>query len=706
MRDTPLPPASGSGNDQGHPRYSGRSESPMITGMEPETPNQPTPAGDTPDAPAGDQPDTPPAAAHDPADDAPTDPPPPPPPPPPGSEPAGGGGGFAPSFQFLRSRRDRKVGGVAGGLAAAAGLDPTLVRLAIVLGLLTGWGVLAYLIAWAIIPEEDPARGRYLVPAPERTARHIRIVLTVIGVVGVLHVVGAILGVLSAALIGIGLFPAHIFGLNHGGGFQPGEALLGLLLLIGGMLLVFRHHLPWMPTPDTGPGSGPAPAGPKPPPSTMALATIDPGSGGGATYGPPPPPPGPGGSSGSPGWADFGARASEFGARASAAARSARTNGPLLLVRAIGWLAALWFLIALLVGGVFWVTGALHVRLPLVPIVTSLAALGVLGYTLVRSRRLGAVIGATALLAVPTGLVAALTRVDGQAGDRSVTPIAVSDLEPRYRHSVGELDLDLSRLQIPAGSRTPINISMGVGRIEVVVPWDADVESKASVGAGTFELFGNRQTGVNLNGRTHSTSQPGAPVLVISGKAGVGEVVVRRASEPFTHEALRTGQPVPVQCTLFPSGAAATGPVSCAAADGVTQTPAMTCVVAAKGFGLCRPTGEPEPAVDYANDPGTRHCQIPAGGGESTCTPPVAGRVAPSGGSFTCTIPEGGGPATCSPAKAGGKADPNAPAEPRSPAEPADPNAPANSTPPATAAPGEYRCTVPEGGGPATCEPA
>jgi phage shock protein PspC (stress-responsive transcriptional regulator) len=646
----------------------------MITGMEPETPDQSTPTGDTPDEPAGEQ----------------TPPPPPPP------------------FQILRSRRDRKLGGVAGGLAAAADLDPTLVRLAVVLGFLTGWGILAYLIAWAIIPEEDPARGRYLVPAPERTAKHIRIVLTVVGVVGILHVVGAILGVLSAALIGIGLFPAHIFGLNHNGGFQPGEALLGLLLLIGGMLLVFRHHLPWMPTPDTGPGSGSAPVGPKTPASSMALATITPGSSAGATagatYGPPPPPPGPGESAVTAGLA-------QFGARASAAARSARTNGPLLLVRAIGWLAALWFLLALIVGGVFWVTGALNVRLPPVPIVTSLAALGVLGYTLIRSRRLGAVIGATALLAVPTGLAAALTRVDGQAGDRSVTPIAVSDLEPKYRHSVGALDLDLSRLQLPAGSRTPIEITMGVGEIDVVVPWDADVESKASVGAGTFELFGNRQTGVNLNGRTHSIGQPGAPVIVISGKAGAGEVIVRRAYEPFTHEALRTGQPVPVQCTVLPPRfdptATAAGPVHCSAADGGTQTPPLNCVVAASSFGLCRPTGEPEPAVDYANNPGTRHCQVPAGGGESTCTPPVPGKTAQTGGSFTCTIPEGGGPATCSPAKAAGAQDPNAPAEPARPAEPADPNAPANpATPPPTAAPGEYRCTVPEGGGPATCEPA
>jgi len=44
------------------------------------------------------------------------------------------------------------------GLAVAGDLDPTLVRLAIVLGCLTGWGILAYFIAWAVIPEENPKR--------------------------------------------------------------------------------------------------------------------------------------------------------------------------------------------------------------------------------------------------------------------------------------------------------------------------------------------------------------------------------------------------------------------------------------------------------------------------------------------------------------------------------------------------------------------
>lgn len=451
----------------------------------------------------------------------------------------------------------------------------------------------------------------------------------------------------------------------------------------------------------------------------MALATIAPGSGAGGAnaggygggaggYGPPLPPSGSAGGAGG---------AAGFSARASAAARAARTNGPLLLARATGWLVGLWFLAAAVLLGVFWVTGALRVRFPVLPIVAVLAALGVLGYTLLRSRRVAAVVAAMVLLLVPTALAAGVTRVDGQAGDRSVTPRVPSDLDREYRHAIGVLSLDLSALQLPAG-QTPLKISMGAGQVEVTVPWDAEVEAKASVGAGSFDLFGNRQTGVNLDGKSRSTGQPGAPVLIITGKAGAGEIVVRRGYEPFTHQALRTGQPVPLSC--YPSGSAdPSGAVSsrmhCSAADGVTKIPALACVVADTGSALCRPVGEPEPAMDFANDPGTRRCQVPAGGGPSTCTAPIPGtssRSSAGGGSFTCTIPEGGGEAVCRKGAPGSApaipVTPVTPAAPAPPASPADPNAPAPTTTATSgpsAPPGEYRCTVPDDGGPATCEP-
>ena len=56
--------------------------------------------------------------------------------------------------RLYRSRRDQILGGVAAGMADYFRVDPTLMRLLWILIGLTGGGILAYIIAWVIIPEE------------------------------------------------------------------------------------------------------------------------------------------------------------------------------------------------------------------------------------------------------------------------------------------------------------------------------------------------------------------------------------------------------------------------------------------------------------------------------------------------------------------------------------------------------------------------
>lgn len=60
-----------------------------------------------------------------------------------------------PPRRLYRSRNDRMLGGVCGGLAAYFAMDTTVVRLiAVATILLPGPSVIAYLIAWVIVPEE------------------------------------------------------------------------------------------------------------------------------------------------------------------------------------------------------------------------------------------------------------------------------------------------------------------------------------------------------------------------------------------------------------------------------------------------------------------------------------------------------------------------------------------------------------------------
>ncbi|PKP21923.1 MAG: PspC family transcriptional regulator [Bacteroidetes bacterium HGW-Bacteroidetes-20] len=57
--------------------------------------------------------------------------------------------------RFLRSKTDRKIAGVCGGIAEYFNIDSTLIRvlfaIAVIMG---GGGILIYLITWILTPEQ------------------------------------------------------------------------------------------------------------------------------------------------------------------------------------------------------------------------------------------------------------------------------------------------------------------------------------------------------------------------------------------------------------------------------------------------------------------------------------------------------------------------------------------------------------------------
>jgi phage shock protein C len=61
--------------------------------------------------------------------------------------------------KLYRSNTDKMLGGVCGGLAVYAGIDPIIVRLFFVIFTLAGGaGVLIYLILWIVVPEEGGSK--------------------------------------------------------------------------------------------------------------------------------------------------------------------------------------------------------------------------------------------------------------------------------------------------------------------------------------------------------------------------------------------------------------------------------------------------------------------------------------------------------------------------------------------------------------------
>lgn len=59
--------------------------------------------------------------------------------------------------KLYRSRTNRMVCGVCGGIAEYFNIDPTIVRLALILVSCFGWGsgIIAYFIAAVVVPDEN-----------------------------------------------------------------------------------------------------------------------------------------------------------------------------------------------------------------------------------------------------------------------------------------------------------------------------------------------------------------------------------------------------------------------------------------------------------------------------------------------------------------------------------------------------------------------
>ncbi|MEW6082004.1 MAG: PspC domain-containing protein [Bacillota bacterium] len=65
--------------------------------------------------------------------------------------------------RLYRSRRERMVAGVCGGVAQYFNVDVVIVRLAwVIFALAGGPGIIAYIIAWIIVPEEPAAPGTHV----------------------------------------------------------------------------------------------------------------------------------------------------------------------------------------------------------------------------------------------------------------------------------------------------------------------------------------------------------------------------------------------------------------------------------------------------------------------------------------------------------------------------------------------------------------
>src|SRR4029450_11118851 len=88
----------------------------------------------------------------------------------------------APQRVVRRSRSERVLAGVCGGVGRYLGVDPGLLRIAfIILTLANGLGVIAYVVAWVAIPEERPDQPPRPSPEPRGEAGRLGHGVRVVG---------------------------------------------------------------------------------------------------------------------------------------------------------------------------------------------------------------------------------------------------------------------------------------------------------------------------------------------------------------------------------------------------------------------------------------------------------------------------------------------------------------------------------------------
>lgn len=408
--------------------------------------------------------------------------------------------------------QERKVAGVAGGLARHFDIDPIILRVAfVVLTLFGGAGVIAYVACWVLLPEDQSAQRPLGLDERNR----------------------------GYALIGVGILAAVItLGGTLGNLFPWPLALVGVAVFLVLALFDRERNRPTAPAvphvvdPATGNVVPAAPPGtPYSPASGGMPPTAPPQRHAGAPGASIPPVTAPYAPSGAPYAAPLttGQPAGPVTApvypppvypAGPRLPRNPRKRGPILF----------WFTMALAALGV-GLLGFLDLAgAPIPDPAYPALVVGVCGVMLL----VGAFYGRAGGL-IMVGLIAAVALIgatvtqefDGVSIDRR--PLSSVSVPTELRASTGAVILDLREVSDLAGlDGKHVELDVRMGRIEVIVPRGVSVSVDASIeGPGHIVLFGDERGGIDIADTTYYDAGPGTPELHLEANVGIGEIKVR-----------------------------------------------------------------------------------------------------------------------------------------------------------------------------------
>ncbi|SFO96252.1 phage shock protein C (PspC) family protein [Geodermatophilus dictyosporus] len=156
--------------------------------------------------------------------------------------------------------------------------------------------------------------------------------------------------------------------------------------------------------------------------------------------------------------------------------------------------------------------------------------LGLVASSLSRGRSpRGGLIAVGAVLSLAVLFTSAVPEIDdevGGIGDQDHRPTSVADVRSTYSVGAGDLDLDLSRLDVgEVDTPLEVRVDHGLGDLDVTVPDDFDVRVDVEHGLGDVDLFDQGPDG----GLFRGDDGDGDVDLVLTIHSGLGDVEVSRA---------------------------------------------------------------------------------------------------------------------------------------------------------------------------------
>ena len=377
--------------------------------------------------------------------------------------------------RLRRSVTDRHVAGVAGGLARHLDVDPIIIRVALVVATFFGGaGLLLYVAAWILVPEEGTADEPLGLDQRSRT-----IALAGVGVLA-----------LIAAL-----------------GDWAGAFWFPWPLAIGAALVVWFLHRKDQRTPSPGDGAAP----PAYDDQLVPVDTADPMSGYATTYDP--------AYASGTGYAPAAPWGSYDRPRRP---RNPRKRGPILF----------WFTLALicLAVGVLAVVDIAGVA------VTDSAypalALGITALMLLVGSFYGRA-GGLILLGLVAALATAAATIGSNVGEqnRYYAPTSADEVQQAYEFGGGRFTLDLSDVSDVEGlDGRDLTIDGFGGEVEVIVPDGMDVDVSTQVVGGQSQVFGQSSDGFDITQDGSIDGGDDVPDMSITIDLVGGEIVVREAA--------------------------------------------------------------------------------------------------------------------------------------------------------------------------------